>query len=125
MLGDYVYVLTWNRRERWNSWFADSRIPHSAAAAAAHDFKTQVQARKDKPLTKYPSYVYEYGRSCCLSEPISIAETTVAELWLLCVRFAGELCVSVCRNYSMSLCCCCITDRGLSIDILCCLNGGL
>ena len=54
--------------------------------------KTQVQAWKDKPLTKYPSYVYEYGRSCCLSEPLSIAETAAAEFFsFLCAGFCGRI----------------------------------
>jgi len=102
--------------------FADSRIPHSAAAAA-QDSKTQVQARKDKPLTKYPSYVYEYGRSCCLHEPLSSAETTAAEIFLLCVCWICRTnCAQVFVVVTPFSLYCCITNRGLSIDISCCLD---
>ena len=82
MFGDYMYILSYGRDGKDGILsFAESRIPHRAAAAATHVSKTQVQTCKDKPLTKYRSYVYEYGRSCCLSGPLSIAETAAAEIF--------------------------------------------
>jgi hypothetical protein len=82
------------KKTGWNFSFAESRIPHSVAAP--HVFKTQVQAREDKPLTKYPSYVYEYGRSCCLSAWLSIVESTAAGMSPLCAVFVGRICTNVC-----------------------------